>query len=187
MPAEHIDTVVFLATTGCRIGEVFAARWGDLGREGRRPVLRVRTAKTAAGLRTLPLTPEMARRLTKRRASATYAADTDPIFPSATGTPMSVHNWRKRIFRPACVTAGLPRATPHQLRHGLASLMAEQGYSAAEIAAQLGHADRGVTALRWYVRPKLHAAPTAADVMVRRGTRVATQVATRQPNLTETG
>jgi integrase len=48
--------------------------------------------------------------------------------------------------------AGLPRATPRQLCHGLASMMAEQGFSAAEIAAQLGHADRGVTALRSYVR-----------------------------------
>ena len=31
----------------------------------------------------------------------------------------------------------------------------------------------------WYVRPKLHAAPTAADALVRKGT-VATRVATRQ-------
>ena len=74
-----------------------------------------------------------------------------------------------------------------QLRHGLASLMAEQGYSAAEIAAQLGHADRGVTSLRWYVHPKLHAAPIAADAMVRQGTAVATRVATGQPKIGETG
>lgn len=71
---------------------------------------------------------------------------------------------------------------PAVVYHGY-DIVAEQGYSAAEIAAQLGHAGRGVTALRWYVRPKLHAAPTATDPMVRRGTRVAT----RQPNLTETG
>ena len=142
-------------------------------------------AKTAAGLRTIPLTPEMARRLTKRRTSATYAADADPIFPSSTGTPMSIHNWRKRVFRPACVKAGLVGATPHQLLHALASLMAEQGYSAADIAAQLGHADRGVTALRWYVRPKLHAPPVAADAIIRKGTR-GNKVVTPQPKQAET-
>ncbi len=53
------------------------------------------------------------------------------------------------------------------------------------IAAQLGHADGGVTALRWYVRPKLHAAPIAADAMIRRATAGNTR-ATHQPNLTET-
>jgi hypothetical protein len=66
-------------------------------------------------------------------------------------------------------------------------IVAEQGYSAAEIAAQLGHADRGVTALRWYVRPKLHAAPTAHRPDGTQRHAVATQVATRQPNLTEKG
>jgi NAD(P)-dependent dehydrogenase (short-subunit alcohol dehydrogenase family) len=39
---------------------------------------------------------------------------------------------------------------PAVVYHGY-DIVAEQGYSAAEIAAQLGHADRGVTALRWYV------------------------------------
>ena len=33
----------------------------------------------------------------------------------------------------------------------MASLMANQGYSAAQIAAQLGHADGGVLALRTYI------------------------------------
>jgi hypothetical protein len=67
--------------------------------------------------------------------------------------------------------------------------MAEHGDSAAEIAAQLGHANRSVTALRWYVHPKLHAAPVAADAMIRMGTRatVGNVRATLQPNLTETG
>jgi integrase len=51
-------------------------------------------------------------------------------------------------------------ATPHALRHGLASLMAERGYSPAQIAAHLGHADGGVIALRTYI----HADPVdAAD------------------------
>jgi integrase len=45
----------------------------------------------------------------------------------------------------------VPWATPHKLRHGLPSLMARNGYSPAQIAAQLGHADGGVLALRTYI------------------------------------
>ena len=63
------------------------------------------------------------------------------------------------VFNPARDAAGVPWATPHKLRHGLASLMAERGYSPAQIAAQLGHADGGALALRVYVHPALHEAP----------------------------
>ncbi len=40
----------------------------------------------------------------------------------------------------------------------MASLMAERGYSPAQIAAHLGHADGGVLALRTYI----HAEPLSA-------------------------
>ncbi|MFL5824570.1 MAG: hypothetical protein ACJ764_14135, partial [Solirubrobacteraceae bacterium] len=61
------------------------------------------------------------------------------------------NNWRRLVFRPAAEAAGLPWATPHKLRHGLASLMASKRYSPADIAAQLGQADGGVLALRIYI------------------------------------
>lgn len=59
---------------------------------------------------------------------------------------------------PAARQAGVPWATPHAFRHGLASLMAEHGYSPAQIAVHLGHADGGVLALRTYI----HAEPISA-------------------------
>jgi integrase len=104
-----------------------------------------------AGLRTIPLSPETVRRLTKRRAESRYAGDTDPIFPSATGTRIDPHNFRHKVFKPAAKRAGVSWATPHKLRHGLASLMANRGYSPSQIAAHLGHADGGVLALRTYI------------------------------------
>jgi integrase len=61
---------------------------------------------------------------------------------------LDAHNSRRRIFKPAAERAVVPWATPQMLRHGLASLMAERGYSRAQIAAHLGHADGGVLALR---------------------------------------
>ena len=38
------------------------------------------------------------------------------------GTPMGDHNHRKRVFNRACKAAGIPWATPHKPRHGLAPL-----------------------------------------------------------------
>ncbi len=143
-----------LAATGCRISEALGACWGDIERDDEGIALRIRKAKTDAGLRSVALSAETVRRLTRRRAESPYAADSDPIFPSRNGrTPIVPNNWRKRVFKPAAERAGVPWATPHKLRHGLASLMANQGYSAAQIAAHLGHADCGVLALRTYVHP----------------------------------
>ena len=47
--------------------------------------------------------------------------------------------------------------------------MAERGYSPAQIAAQLGHADGGALALRVYVHPALHEAPEFVDGLLSGG------------------
>jgi integrase len=152
MPVEWADLAYFLAATGCRIGEALQAVWCDISPDQNgRICLSIPEAKTAAGVRTILLTPETVRRLTKRRTDACYAGDGDPIFPSANGTLIDPNNYRRRVFKPAAERAGVPWATPHKLRHGLASLMAHHGYSAAQIAAYLGHADGGVLALKTYI------------------------------------
>src|SRR5215217_6776565 len=103
--------------------------------------------------------------LTRRRTEAVFAAETDPVFPSETGTELDDHNYRQRVFTPARNAAGVPWATPHKLRHGVASLMAESGYGAADIAALLGHADGGALALRVYVHPKVRAVDFLDDAL----------------------
>ena len=172
MPAEHAELAYFLAATGVRISEALGARWEHLSTApSGRPVLNIPrdSTKTDAGERIIPLTPETARMLTRRRAEAKFSAEGDPIFPSDAGSPMDDHNYRKRVFNPARTAAGVPWATPHKLRHGLASLMAERGYSPAQIAAQLGHADGGALALRVYVHPALHEAPEFVDGLLSGG------------------
>lgn len=151
MPEAHADLAYFLAATGCRISEALSLRWRDYTTDASGPVVQITVSKTEAGRRTIAVSAALARRLTKRRAETRYSADSDPIFPSATGTPMDPRNWRRNVFRKAAKAAGVPWATPHKLRHGLASLMAEQGQSPAQIAAHLGHADGGVLALRTYI------------------------------------
>jgi integrase len=69
------------------------------------------------------------------------------------------HAWA--VFKPAAEEAGVSWATPHTLRHGMASLMADQGYSPAPIAAHVGHADGGVLALRTYVHADVIDSPAS--------------------------
>jgi integrase len=153
MPAEHADLAYLMAATGLRIGEALALTWGDLDRDAAgRPILHVRKSKTDAGLRIVPLSPETARRLTRRRADVPEDRPGAPMFASAFGSPLDPHNFRRRVFKPAAEAAGVAWATPHALRHGMASLMAERGFSPVQIAAQLGHADGGVLALRTYIQ-----------------------------------
>jgi integrase len=152
LPVEHRDLVAFLAYTGVRISEALAATWGELGQENGAPVLRIPDSKTDAGVRAVPLAPEFNRRLLRRRAAAQYSTDTDPIFPSTSGTPMDASNFRREVWRPAAKAAGVD-ATPHTLRHSLASLLFERGHTAAQVAAWLGHEDPSFT-LRTYIHAR---------------------------------
>jgi integrase len=169
MPGDHADLAYLLAATGVRISEALGTTWANVGRDADGiPTLTIARSKTRAGERTIPLSPETAGMLARRRTVAEFDADTDPIFPNATGAPMDDHNYRRRVFKPAAKRAGVPWATPHKLRHGMASLMAEHGYGAADIAATLGHADGGVLALKTYIHPKVRAVDFVDDVLAGR-------------------
>ncbi len=161
MPAEHADLAYLLAATGLRISEALALTWADFqgGAEGH-PVLVITRSKTEAGERRVPLSPNTVRLLLKRRGDE---SDDAPIFPSSAGTAIDPHNYRREVFRPAAQRAGVPWATPHVLRHGVASLMAEQGYSPAQIAGHLGHADGGVLALKTYIHADIIESPDFLD------------------------
>jgi integrase len=164
MPADHADLAYLLAATGLRIGEALAATWNDIGQSSDgRPVLTVPRSKTPSGERVIPLSPETLRRLTRRRARAIFQSAASPVFPNRFGKPIDPHNYRRRVFAPAAERAGVGWATPHALRHGLATLMAENGSTPAQIAAQLGHADGGVLALRTYIHAEITEAPGFID------------------------
>jgi integrase len=152
IPEHWREFVWFLAHTGTRISEALAATWGNLDQEDGAPVLRIPDSKTDAGVRSVPLSPGLSRSLTVRRAAATYATDGDPIFPNAVGTPMNRHNFNHKVWQPAAKRAGVD-ATPHTLRHSLASLLFERGHTAAQVAAWIGHKDPSFT-LRTYVHAR---------------------------------
>jgi integrase len=148
IPAEHADLAYLMAATGLRISEAFALVWSDFASGNDGPTLTVRESKTDAGRRTIPLAPA-----TAKRQTAEKACKTSPIFANEQGGALDSHNWRRRVFNPAAESAGVAWATPHSLRHGMASLMADHGYNAAQIASHLGHADGGVLAQKTYIHP----------------------------------
>lgn len=152
IPIEHADLVYLMATGALRIAEALNVRRGDLGKDTRgQPTLHVRKSKTVAGEATILLTPETARLLTKRLNELEDTSPDAPLFPNAVGGIYDKRNWAHRVFKPAAERAGVMWASPKALRHGVASLMADYGYSPGQIAKQLRHADGGVLASRTYV------------------------------------
>jgi integrase len=67
------------------------------------------------------------------------------------------------MFETGAKRAGVEWATPHDLRHGLATLMDKHGFTASRIAAHLGHADGGVLAQRTYIHAEIADAPDFID------------------------
>jgi integrase len=61
------------------------------------------------------------------------------VFTSAEGTPLDRDNFRRRVWKPATRTTGLPGLRFHDLRHTAGTLSARTGATAKEIMARLGH------------------------------------------------
>jgi integrase len=71
------------------------------------------------------------------------------MFPSSTGTPIDLDNFRLRIWASTLSRAGLRYVRPHSLRHFFASRLIEQGENPKYISTQLGHASIAITMDRY--------------------------------------
>lgn len=142
---------VVAATCALRIGEVLALRYEDFDLE--RGTLRIERTlyygecsqpKTPSSRRTLTLpkrTLEALTRLCKlNREQRGY------LFATSGGKPVDAANFYKWTWKPALRRAGLPETlTPHQLRHGAASLLLNQNVPVPVVSRYLGHANPGIT------------------------------------------
>ena len=142
-----------LAETGLRISEVLGLEWSDF-KLGKRPTLRVRrqfyrgelrTTKTSAGRRELPISAAAARWVRENRPSERSA----PVFVTKSGKRLSDRNVRRALD---AVTEDLDLGwvTPHVFRHTCASRLLSDGRSIRQVAGWLGHTDPAFT-LRTYV------------------------------------
>jgi len=139
--------VSLMAYAGLRPAEATALAWHHVGD---RTLLVEQSTDGQGGtkvtktgvIRTVPLLSPLAGDLAAWRAASSPPSDEAPIAPRSDGgwwTATDYRNWRRRRFDPAIERAGLPVTRPYDLRHSYASLMVQAGYSAVELAAELGH------------------------------------------------
>ena len=67
------------------------------------------------------------------------------VFTSACGAPLRNYNFRSRVFAPAATAIGVPKLTPHDLRHTAASLAVQAGANVKAVQRMLGHASAAMT------------------------------------------
>jgi integrase len=91
--------------------------------------------------------PAFLRDLLAEHLGSQVSRDPDAfVFSGATGSLLRNSNFRRRVWRPAVRTLGLPRDLRiHDLRHTCAALLIAQGAHPEAIQAQLGHSSIQVT------------------------------------------
>lgn len=164
MPAEYRPLVHFVARTGCRIGEAIGLRWkrvnltdewiiSDGHAIAPNSVLikdnytrgRYESPKTAAGVRTVPLSSGAWVVLMELKEAAGGDVNPEaPVFASRNGTPQDGHNIGTRHLKTAGKKAGAAWVTWHSFRHTAATLTDMVGITAAEKQALLGHSSEAM-------------------------------------------
>lgn len=154
---DRLGALAWLAVTyGLRKGELRRLQTGDIDLAG--DVLTVTRAKTRAGVRTLPLTPEARRVLTRHLRR--HAAIGGHVFTTPDGRPLSEHKvsdyWNDLLTRAGighlCRNCASDENCStsvrrfHSSRHTAATLLLEDGVPLEVVSAILGHAKINVTA-----------------------------------------
>ena len=163
--ATEIGPLVRVALlTGLRRGEQLGLRWSDLDLDNR--VLRVAQTvqwfprqgfvfgppKTSGSRRAVSLSPETvaafklvrARQAEDRLRLGPAYDDADLVFATTAGGPIDPSNLR-RAWLPIAKAAGLPGLRWHDLRHGHATLMLQQGTHPKVVSERLGHSGVAIT------------------------------------------
>ena len=136
---------LLLASTGMRRGEALALQWADVGKDAIRVskqlsyesgVRAVTEPKTDAGVRTVPILPDLARHLEMPK----NAKPTDYLFHGEDpAKPLNLSTFRRR-WNHYCKDHGLD-LTPHVLRHSYATMLFEAKVDVYTAQKLLGHAD----------------------------------------------
>ena len=164
---------VMALTTGMRSGELVGLMWEDVDLETR--VVRVRRTvwagkasapKTNAARRQIGLSTRAVAALLEHRAEsmARLGYESQWVFCSRVGTPLSIHNVHNRSWKPLLKRAGLPKTTRfHDLRHTCATLLLGRSVHPKLVQALMGHASIEVTMNTYsHVMPDMGEATTLA-------------------------
>lgn len=140
--------ILLLGYTDLRWGEATALRTRDIDLTRRR--IDVRRAFSDVGgqlvlgtpkshqSRTVPVPRFLADELAELLAGS---RPDDLTFTTGRGYPLRLSNWRRKVFAPACVSAGVSsRFRIHDLRQTAASLMIQAGFPPKMLQEIMGHA-----------------------------------------------
>jgi integrase len=150
--------VWFALKYGVRLGELLNLRWTDI--DDAKEEMTVRKSKTAAGVRTLPLTDEAKAVIAAHRKAAKVMALDGHVFTDAVGVPRKPQGTRvlwsglleKAGISHMCRNCGSGEACStavrrfHASRHTAATLLLEAGVALEVVSAILGHASIKITA-----------------------------------------
>ena len=164
-PGQYGPVLLFLLASGCRIGEALGLRWSDFDdRAGsvsiQRQVVQLGQVfhegapKTRHGVRVVALPDFGVRALQQQRArnaenrlrlGARWRDASGRVFLTQTGTTPERGNI-KRALHAVCDRLGLPRISPHGLRHLHLSLLAMNGVPLKVAQQRAGHSTPVITA-----------------------------------------
>ena len=161
---------VVVLNLGLRQGEALDLCWADVDLEA--GVLTVRSGKTEAARRSVPMPASVAEALRRHRAAqraermaAPYWHDAEIVFPNTIGARYDkraiVRWWHELTIR-----AGVGRRRFHSSRHTAATLMLNAGVPLEVVSRVLGHASLAITS-DVYAKPGAAMLRQAADAMER--------------------
>jgi integrase len=157
---DHLSPIVRLALhTGCRRGELFGLKWGDVDLIRAHMNVRAEDAKSGVS-RILPLNTEAVKVLRTWRPSK--VSPDDHVFPGADGAPLVDI---KKAWRALLDDAAITNFRFHDLRHTFASRLVMAGVDLNTVRELLGHADIKMTLRYAHLAPE-HKAAAVAKLVV---------------------
>lgn len=166
---RHSALIMLMAFTGCRVGELLAAKWEDVDFKNKtftinknlvsyreidsnRRVKSTHNVKTVTGRRTIQLTDEALFwfREVKRR-SAQAGVLNEYVVVGRNGRQMDQPHIDMRI-KTFCDAMGIPYKSAHSCRRSYATIMIDGGVPISEVAADLGHKNTSTTQNIYYKR-----------------------------------
>jgi integrase len=149
-PAYWQPFVSLLFGTGLRFSEATALQVHDIG-PGTLRVMRAWKREAGVGMRLGPPKSKNSRRTIPVAPAIIEALDLDRpgsswLFTTTTGRVVMHSNFYNRVWKPACIAAGLdPRPRIHDSRHTYASWLIARGARLEVVQELLGHEDYTTT------------------------------------------